>query len=279
MQQARKNEMKPHPSFDVDGDGAVSANDYYLASKFDVNNDGTLDQEEQTELRKTMVNILLKKYTEIPKADDEARQQFLQKYTKNLDRTVRSTTFLKELNILQQKTATAMDKDSTQVHLFVLRDQCMYIADSPPQFQMFQLLQPNTMLKHERKMRRAGEQVSQAAPPTIPSLPSPFYACLSATHTSSSATALWYSVEFHSEKLVLQAGDTTTRTAVSNADAHTAFKTAYSNNSGISSRESLHKIRREEHRRRMSQLIEADHKRYPAPGNAWQQEVNTLHQQ
>eukprot|EP01050_Picozoa_sp_SAG11_P024693 SAG11_NODE_5337_length_1590_cov_1.878605_2_plen_199_part_00 len=40
LQRARKKAMLPHKSFDVDGDGAVSGNDFYLANQFDVDNDG-----------------------------------------------------------------------------------------------------------------------------------------------------------------------------------------------------------------------------------------------
>ena len=50
---------------------AVSANDFFLASKFDVDNDGTLDKQEQTQLRKTMVSVLLTRYNAVPKADDQ----------------------------------------------------------------------------------------------------------------------------------------------------------------------------------------------------------------
>ena len=50
---------------------AVSANDFFLASKFDVDNDGTLDKQEQTQLRKTMVSVLLTQYNAVPKAADQ----------------------------------------------------------------------------------------------------------------------------------------------------------------------------------------------------------------
>jgi len=44
----------PHPSYDVDGDGWVSQNDYQIAKKYDLNHDGVLDSEER-ELTKEMV--------------------------------------------------------------------------------------------------------------------------------------------------------------------------------------------------------------------------------
>ena len=109
--------------------------------RWDLNPDGTLDKAEQVELRKTMVHVLLNKYNAVPKADDEERQGFLKKYTRDLDKLVVSETFVKDLNLLQQKTATAMDKDSTQ---------------------MFTLLQPDTMKKHERKLRKSAGEVMRA---------------------------------------------------------------------------------------------------------------------
>eukprot|EP01047_Picozoa_sp_COSAG01_P004223 COSAG01_NODE_138_length_24329_cov_45.428229_5_plen_489_part_00 len=45
---------RPHPSFDVDGDGTVSAFDYKLAKLFDADGNGILDEEETQELRKMM---------------------------------------------------------------------------------------------------------------------------------------------------------------------------------------------------------------------------------
>ena len=55
----------------MDGDGAVSAQDCALAKKFDVNNDGKLDESERHQLRKTMVAALVNNYKNVPKVRHE----------------------------------------------------------------------------------------------------------------------------------------------------------------------------------------------------------------
>jgi Ca2+-binding EF-hand superfamily protein len=45
---------RPHPSFDVDGDGTVSSYDYRLAKLFDADGNGILDEEETKTLREMM---------------------------------------------------------------------------------------------------------------------------------------------------------------------------------------------------------------------------------
>ena len=39
--------MQPDISYDIDGDGAVSQLDYFIAQKFDSNHDGILDSKEK----------------------------------------------------------------------------------------------------------------------------------------------------------------------------------------------------------------------------------------
>ena len=56
----------PNPTYDVDGDGVVSTEDLYMASKFDFNGDWILDQDELIALRKKMVNDVVTEYTEQP---------------------------------------------------------------------------------------------------------------------------------------------------------------------------------------------------------------------
>ena len=43
----RKSEQRPHLSFDLDGDGQVSAKEYVLAQNFDEDKDGILNSEEK----------------------------------------------------------------------------------------------------------------------------------------------------------------------------------------------------------------------------------------
>jgi len=42
LREARRREMMPHPSFDVDGDGFVSQQDYRTAKRFDMSGEGIL---------------------------------------------------------------------------------------------------------------------------------------------------------------------------------------------------------------------------------------------
>ena len=42
----RKTARKPHPSFDLNGDGQVGQREYYLASRFDENRNGVLEPAE-----------------------------------------------------------------------------------------------------------------------------------------------------------------------------------------------------------------------------------------
>ena len=39
--------MQPDISYDIDGDGGVSQLDYFIAKRFDSNNDGILDSQER----------------------------------------------------------------------------------------------------------------------------------------------------------------------------------------------------------------------------------------
>jgi hypothetical protein len=56
MKAAQKREMLPDPSLDVDGDGAVSAEDFKRAMEFDQNGDGVLQTTERRHLRQQMVD-------------------------------------------------------------------------------------------------------------------------------------------------------------------------------------------------------------------------------
>ena len=47
MLMERKKTKVPHPSFDIDGDGGVSHQDYFFANLFDRNHDGVLDKDER----------------------------------------------------------------------------------------------------------------------------------------------------------------------------------------------------------------------------------------
>ena len=47
LREKRKKQMQPDISYDIDGDGGVSQLDYFIAKRFDSNNDGILDSQER----------------------------------------------------------------------------------------------------------------------------------------------------------------------------------------------------------------------------------------
>ena len=100
LQAARAKALLPDPSFDVDGDGVVSSTDYYLSSQFDVDKDGHIDDEERAELRKTMVEALVRKYRAVPKVEDQETSEMIKAFTRDLDKTVNKSTFMHEFNKL-----------------------------------------------------------------------------------------------------------------------------------------------------------------------------------
>ncbi|CAM9978369.1 unnamed protein product, partial [Pylaiella littoralis] len=52
----------PHPSYDIDGDGVVSQEDYALAKRFDINGDGILDEAEKVVGRRIMAEMFLENH-------------------------------------------------------------------------------------------------------------------------------------------------------------------------------------------------------------------------
>ena len=54
--------LKPDPSYDLTGDGNVSAKEYLIAKYFDKNHDGVLDPEEKEECMKQLKNGFENKY-------------------------------------------------------------------------------------------------------------------------------------------------------------------------------------------------------------------------
>lgn len=117
----------PDPTYDVDGDGVVSTEDLYMASKFDCNGDGILDQDELISLRRKMVNDVLQDYTEQPfAASGPSAQQvnaIVDSYKKSMgadDETataaVLDENFPKKFNILQQQLFTQSGQSSNQMY-------------------------------------------------------------------------------------------------------------------------------------------------------------------
>jgi len=52
--------LKADISYDIDGDGHVSATDFYFAKKFDSNNDGVLEDDERQKCLTALKNGLEK---------------------------------------------------------------------------------------------------------------------------------------------------------------------------------------------------------------------------
>lgn len=111
----RAKKMLPDPSFDVDGDGVVSGQDFYLASKFDVNNDGCLDEDERIELRKKMVQAVTQAYAKVPKGKNDKAEAMVKDFTENIDTTVRAKDFKQRFERLYNATAVSMTWDSHRI--------------------------------------------------------------------------------------------------------------------------------------------------------------------
>ena len=111
----RAESMLPDISFDVDGDGVVSGQDFFLASKFDVNNDGHLDDEERLELRKRMVKTVAEAYKKVPKSQNDAAEAMVQEFTRDLDETVRKKDFKQRFEALYNATAVSMTWESNRI--------------------------------------------------------------------------------------------------------------------------------------------------------------------
>lgn len=108
--------MLPHHTFDVDGDGVVSSEDFALAQAFDVNKDGVLQDDEKHELRKEMVQRLITKYRRLPHAESQEAENLIRRFTKDLDNTVEASDFIHNYNKLLGKTAVINTHDSTNMH-------------------------------------------------------------------------------------------------------------------------------------------------------------------
>ena len=94
MKEARRQAMKPHPTFDVAGDGVVSNTDFYISNRFDENGDGELQDTEWHHLRKKMVEETVTKYCSLPKAKGRETKELIKSFTKNIDKTVDDPDFV-----------------------------------------------------------------------------------------------------------------------------------------------------------------------------------------
>ena len=115
LKEARAAAMRPHSTFDVDGDGVVSSTDFYLANKFDDDGNGVLDDEERTELRKKMVEKTVAEYRRLPRAKGKETEELIKDFTKHIDETVRAPDFVEKFNKLQIQTRISATSNSTQM--------------------------------------------------------------------------------------------------------------------------------------------------------------------
>ena len=89
----------PHISYDIDGDGIVSQEDYFLAKRFDLDGNGVLDADEREVGRFIMAQDFFRQHREdIHLYGDEWKNE----EADNVERLATSHTFQKQLNKLKE---------------------------------------------------------------------------------------------------------------------------------------------------------------------------------
>jgi hypothetical protein len=107
----------PHHTFDVDGDGVISQEDFLLANKFDDNGDGVLQDDERHELRKKMVENTIDEYIELPNRPDKREtMDLIQAFTTDVDKTVDDVAFTQHYQKLVNSTAISRTYDSKKIY-------------------------------------------------------------------------------------------------------------------------------------------------------------------
>ena len=115
LREARRQSAMPHHTFDVDGDGTVSREDFHLSSKFDDDKNGVLDAQERHELRKAMVQSAVARYRRLPRGRGKQTEEIIKAFTKDLDETVDRPDFIERFNMLQVQTRISSSADSTKM--------------------------------------------------------------------------------------------------------------------------------------------------------------------
>jgi hypothetical protein len=160
----------------------VSAADYHLSSQFDVNKDGFIDKDERAQLRKAMVQSLIHKYTAAPKAESAETRNLINKFTRDLDRTVARDSFVHDFNELyvppasRSPAATPAPASPPACPVVMRADDlccawCRYNKTAMTQVcdssQMFGVLCPRELARHEQKLNRVSKyQAGQVTPRT-----------------------------------------------------------------------------------------------------------------
>lgn len=119
LREMRRKSKEAHPTFDIDGDGTVSNEDYRRSSLFDVNKDGVLQAEEQRELRRQMVAETINDYRDLQAAGavgfDPKTEHLVKLFTQDLDKTVKSEDFGALMQKLRVRTNLCNTDNSKQI--------------------------------------------------------------------------------------------------------------------------------------------------------------------
>jgi Ca2+-binding EF-hand superfamily protein len=112
----RRNDL-PDQTFDVDGDGVVSQEDFLASNKFDFNRDGLLQDDERHDLRKELVQKTVDRYMSLPhRMKQEEVMPLIESMTHDLDSTVDNPAFLSNLKQLNNASSVSRTFDSKGVH-------------------------------------------------------------------------------------------------------------------------------------------------------------------
>lgn len=98
-----KSTCAPHPSFDIDGDGWVSQEDYRLAKRFDFDGNGVLDPEERNIAKKVIADEFFKEHADqLHLYGDKLAEN---SHRKNVENLANAYSFERTFNRLKQTEA------------------------------------------------------------------------------------------------------------------------------------------------------------------------------
>jgi hypothetical protein len=113
----RRRRNLPDMSFDVDGDGFVSQEDFRMSSLFDDNNDKVLQDDERHELRKKLVQGTVDTYMKLPhKMKEKEIVPMIKEFTADMDKAVDDPHFAQKLRRLDLASKVSGTYKSNLVH-------------------------------------------------------------------------------------------------------------------------------------------------------------------